>query len=60
MIRRENVGNLRSDLLLSLGRAYLEVGRFKEARGELEAVVKKDPVGASGRRAAELLKNVPQ
>jgi len=47
-------------LMLTLGRAYLEAGRFKEARSELEEVVKKDPVGAAGRKAAELLKTVPK
>jgi len=47
-------------LKLLLGRAYLEVGRFKESRSELEDVVKKDPVGPAGRQAAELLKTVPK
>jgi len=47
-------------LMLDLGRAYLEAGRFKEARAQLEEAVKKDPVGPSGRKAAEILKTVPR
>lgn len=47
-------------LMLALGRAYLEAGRFKDARGELEETVSKDPVGTSGRKAKELLKSVPK
>lgn len=47
-------------LKLTLGQAYLQAGRFKEARGILEEVVKKDPVGAYGRKANALLQNVPK
>ncbi len=45
-------------LLLSLGQLYYRVGRLKEARTSLEGVLKKDPGGASGRRAADLLKEL--
>ncbi len=47
-------------LLLSLGQLYNRVGRFKEARTALEGALKKDPGGPSGRRAAELLKELPK
>jgi protein O-GlcNAc transferase len=47
-------------LKLSLGHAYLEAGRFKEARSELEEVAKKDPVGEFGKKASELLQSVPK
>jgi tetratricopeptide (TPR) repeat protein len=45
-------------LLLSLGQLYYRVGRLKEARTALEGVLKKDPGGVSGRRAADLLKEL--
>jgi protein O-GlcNAc transferase len=45
---------------LTLGQTYLKAGRFTEARARLEDVVKKDPTGPAGRRAATLLKEVPQ
>jgi tetratricopeptide (TPR) repeat protein len=45
-------------LLLDLGQAYYRAGRFSEARARLEQVAAKDPAGAAGRRAAELLKNL--
>jgi Tfp pilus assembly protein PilF len=45
-------------LLLSLGQLYYRVGRLKEARTSLEGVLKKDPGGPSGRRAADLLKEL--
>lgn len=48
------------ELKLALGRAYLEAGRFKESRVELEEVVKRDASGPSGKQAAEFLKNVPK
>lgn len=47
-------------LKLALGRACLESGRFKEARTELEDVLRKDPSGPMGKAAAELLKAVPK
>lgn len=47
-------------LLLSLGEAYYRTGRFTEARARLEDAARRDPVGPSGRRATELLKNFPK
>lgn len=47
-------------LQLALGEAYLRIGRFQDARAMFEQVVKKDPLGASGRRAAEKLRGFPQ
>jgi Tfp pilus assembly protein PilF len=47
-------------LLLALGEALYEAGRFQEARDKLEQAVAKDPAGASGMRASELLKRFPQ
>ena len=47
-------------LQLGLGQAYLRVGRFGEARAQLEDVVRKDPAGPLGRSAAEQLKSVPK
>ena len=47
-------------LLLSLGQLYFRVGRFKEARTSLESALKKDPGGPSGRRAGEVLKELPK
>jgi Tfp pilus assembly protein PilF len=55
---KDNPGDL--SLLLGLGDAYYRAGRFSEARARLEEVVKKDPVGASGRRASEMLKQFPR
>jgi tetratricopeptide (TPR) repeat protein len=46
-------------LLLSLGEAYSRVGRLADARARLEEARRRDPVGASGRRAAELLQQFP-
>jgi Tfp pilus assembly protein PilF len=46
-------------LMLTLGQTYLKGGRFSEARTRLEEVVRKDPTGPAGRRAANLLKEVP-
>lgn len=48
------------DLLYTLGDAYYRSGRFGDARAKLEAVVKADPVGPAGRRAAEQLKHFPK
>jgi tetratricopeptide (TPR) repeat protein len=47
-------------LQLALGDAYLRVGRFQDARAMFEQVMKKDPLGPSGRQAAEKLKGFPQ
>jgi len=47
-------------ILLALGDAYFRSGRFTEARAKLEQVAKTDPTGPSGRRAAELLQNLPR
>lgn len=43
-------------VLLALGQAYYGAGRFNEARARLEEARTKDANGATGRRAAELLK----
>jgi Tfp pilus assembly protein PilF len=45
---------------LAIGEAYYRVGRFGEARGKLEQVVKRDASGEQGRRAAKLLLNFPK
>lgn len=55
---KDNPGEL--TLLVGLGDAYYRAGRFTEARARLEEVVKKDPVGPAGRRAAEMLKHFPR
>ena len=47
-------------LQLALGQAYFKAGRFTEARARLEEAVRKDPTGAAGRRAAEVLKELPR
>jgi tetratricopeptide (TPR) repeat protein len=46
-------------VLLSLGEVYSRVGRLGEARSRLEEARKRDPVGAAGRRAAQLLQQFP-
>lgn len=50
------------DLLLisALGQAYYRAGRFGEARPLLEQVAAKDPAGAEGRRAVDLLGRFPK
>ena len=48
-----------ADVMVALGQAYLKAGRFTEARAKLEAAVRKDPASAAGRRATQLLKDVP-
>lgn len=48
------------ELELALGRAYLKVGRFAEARTRLDEALKADPGGAVGRAAAEQLKSLPR
>jgi tetratricopeptide (TPR) repeat protein len=49
-----------NDILVALGDAYFKVGRFSEARARLEQVAKSDPTGAAGRRAADMLRNLPR
>lgn len=44
---------------VALGDAYYRLGRFADARARLEEAQRKDPLGAEGRRAAELLKHFP-
>jgi Tfp pilus assembly protein PilF len=51
----DNVG-----ILLALGNAYFRAGRFTEARAKLEEVGRRDPRGAAGRSAGEMLKNFPK
>ena len=46
-------------VLLNLGEVYSRVGRLGEARSRLEEARKRDPVGAAGRRAAQLLQQFP-
>jgi protein O-GlcNAc transferase len=47
-------------LLSALGEAYYRAGRFTDAKTRLEEAARRDPVGASGRRATELLKHLPR
>jgi Tfp pilus assembly protein PilF len=47
-------------VLLALGQAYYKAGRFKEARTQLDEVVRKDPAGPAGKAATEQLKALPQ
>lgn len=49
-----------ADLELGLGEAYYQAGRFSDARIRLERVAGRDPAGALGRRALDLLKNFPK
>jgi tetratricopeptide (TPR) repeat protein len=46
-------------LLLAVGRAYFQVGRFAEARSSLEGALKQDPSGPAGEAAAQLLQDLP-
>lgn len=46
-------------LTLALGEAYYRASRFEEARKRLEQVVQRDPGGAAGLRAADLLQKFP-
>ncbi|MBK5254531.1 MAG: tetratricopeptide repeat protein [Vicinamibacteria bacterium] len=55
---KETEGN--TVVQLSLGEAYLRVGRFQDARAAFEQVVKKDPTGSSGLQAAEKLRGFPR
>jgi Tfp pilus assembly protein PilF len=47
-------------LISALGEAYYRAGRFTEAKARLEEAARRDPVGAPGRRATELLKHLPR
>jgi len=47
-------------LHLALGQAYFRVGRFTEARERLEEAARKDAVGPVGRRANEVLRDLPR
>lgn len=49
-----------SALQVALGEAYFRAGRHADARARLEEARRQDPVGPDGRRAAELLKNLPR
>lgn len=44
---------------LAYGDACFRAGRFGDARSALEDVARKDPAGAAGRRAVEMLKSFP-
>ncbi len=55
---KETTGN--TALHLALGDAYLRAGRFQDARAAFEQVIKKDPLGPSGRQAVERLKGFPR
>ncbi len=45
---------------LELGRAYFEVGRFKDAQEALDTIVSGAPGSPAGRAAADQLKKLPQ
>jgi protein O-GlcNAc transferase len=47
-------------LLVALGEGYYRVGRLGEARTRLEEARRRDPVGASGRRASQILQQFPK
>lgn len=47
-------------LELAFGEACQHAGRFSEGRAALEGVARRDPAGASGRRAVELLRGFPR
>jgi len=47
-------------LTSALGQAYYRAGRFGEARPLLEQIAAKDPAGAEGRRAVDLLSKFPK
>jgi len=53
---KETAGN--TVVHLTLGEAYMRVGRFQDARAAFEQVIKKDPSGTTGRQAAEKLKGL--
>ena len=46
-------------VLAALGEVYYKVGRLGDARTRLEEARRRDPAGASGRRAAQLLQQFP-
>ena len=46
-------------LHLALGQVYFKVGRFTEARSQLELAMRKDPSGLVGQAAADLLARLP-
>ena len=46
-------------MLVALGEAYYKVGRLSDARTRLEETRRRDPAGAAGRRAAQLLQQFP-
>lgn len=48
-----------TDVKFALAKAYYRAGRFDDARPLLEDARRKDPGGAAGQRAAELLKQFP-
>jgi Tfp pilus assembly protein PilF len=54
---RECQGNTAVEV--ALGEAYFRAGRFDDARARLEEARRRDPSGAEGIRAAELLKHFP-
>jgi tetratricopeptide (TPR) repeat protein len=54
---RENAQS--ASVLVALGEGYYKVGRLSEARARLEEARRRDPVGAWGRRAAQLLQQFP-
>jgi Tfp pilus assembly protein PilF len=45
---------------LALGVDYYRAGRFTEAKARLEKVAQKDPGGDAGRKAVDLLRNLPK
>lgn len=47
-------------VMVNLGNAYFQAGRFAESRALLEDAVKKDASGLAGKRASELLKHFPK
>jgi Flp pilus assembly protein TadD len=55
-----NTTSDRVDVVFALGQAYYRAGRWDEARRRLEQVVQKDGASANGRKAADLLKNLPK
>jgi len=49
-----------ASLSLALGRRYVKVGRFTDARARFEAALQKDPGGPVGQAAATALKELPK
>lgn len=54
----ETSGN--TALHVTLADVYLQAGRFQDARAAYEQVIKKDPLGPSGRHAVEKLRSFPR